>query len=63
MTHDGLRSRKLIASAVVFATATLLVIIGKLTGEAWADMVPLLLAVYVGGNVGERFAARGKGDA
>lgn len=58
MEHDGLRSRKLIATAVCYLTATALVVAGTLTGDQWADLMPWLLGIYCGGNVGERIAGR-----
>lgn len=57
--HDGFRSRKLTATAVCYATACAFVALGYVTGEQWADLMPWLLGIYCGGNVGERIAGRG----
>lgn len=46
----NLKSRKLIASATVFGSATLLMFMGKMTSPEWMEASLMVLTVYVGGN-------------
>lgn len=52
----NLKSRKLIASAVVFGAGTAGMFMKAMTPEQWMDISMWVLAIYVGGNSLEHLA-------
>lgn len=52
----NLKSRKLIASGVIFGSATAAMFMGKMEAAEWMEASMMILGIYVGGNVGEHIA-------
>jgi len=54
----NLKSRKLLASAICFITATVFVVIGKAEFDGWSDFIKWVVAIYTVGNVGEHYTGK-----
>lgn len=53
----NLKSRKLVASAVIFGSATVAMFWGVMNPEQWMDASLWTLTIYVGGNSVEHLAS------
>ena len=54
MNYDAIGGRRWVFTLLAFCTASVLLWFGKLTGEQWVSLVPMLAGIYVAGNVGQR---------
>lgn len=55
--YNGFRSTKLQLVVLAFLVGTLMLVLGKITGDNWTVGVLGLVASYVVGDVGARFAS------
>lgn len=60
--YRGMRGTKFQLVLLTLLLGTLMLVLGKIDGEMWTWGVVGLVASYVVGDVGGRFAARGKVD-
>ena len=51
-------NRKFAAWWFAFGAATILLLVSKLTGDQWVNIVSVALGAYMVGNVGEHFSKR-----
>lgn len=58
MQHDGFKSRKFCFAIFILIVATLLVALAKLPADAYQAIVIADIFAYIGGNIGERLAAK-----
>ena len=64
MNYDAIGGRRWVFTLLAFAASSVLLWFGKLTGEQWTSLVPMLAGIYVAGNVGQRAVeARGEPSA
>lgn len=58
--YRGFRSTKFVLVAASLLLGTAMLLMGKITGDLWTWGVLGLVASYITGDVGSRFAAKGK---